>query len=235
MSFQIRQTTVDDSVNKTLYIISNDLNILLNISISVGDYKYSLSGDTNGWLVCDGRQLLISDYPDLFDLVDDSFGEADEGYFRIPDFTGRVPGQIGSGSGLTTRSLGSSLGTETVTLSTSQMPVHNHTGTTNSSGAHTHPITDPGHTHTYLGVDSQGALSGGDNVAENSPRPTETSGSSATGITVDSAGAHTHPFTTDNTGGGLSHNNMQPTLFGGNVLIFAKFVQLLHYRNNYVI
>ena len=28
MSFQIRQTTVDDSVNKTLYIISNDLNII---------------------------------------------------------------------------------------------------------------------------------------------------------------------------------------------------------------
>jgi len=101
------------------------------------------------------------------------------------------------------------------------MPPHKHgsvdvTGSTNgdgnttSSGVHTHTATDAGHTHTYLGVNSQNAASGLDNVAENSPRPTETSGTGYADITVQNAGAHIH--TMGSTGGGLPHNNLQPYL-----------------------
>jgi len=34
-------------------------------------------------------------------------------------------------------------------------------------------------------------------------------------------GGHQHTFTTNSTGGGLAHNNMQPTLFIGNVFIYS--------------
>ena len=35
--------------------------------------------------------------------------------------------------------------------------------------------------------------------------------------------SHTHAFTTQNTGGGGSHFNLQPTLFAGNLFIYSKF------------
>ena len=95
----------------------------------------------------------------------------------------------------------------------------NGNGFTTSNGAHTHTITDPGHNHTYLGVNSQGATSGIDNVAENSPRPTETTGDRTTGISINSDGTHYHQIF--NTGGSNAHNNMQPTLFIGNMFIFC--------------
>jgi len=107
------------------------------------------------------------------------------------------------------------------------MPTHNHTGTTNSAGLHTHGVTDPGHSHTYIGIQTQGT------AAENSPRPTETSGTSTTGININQAGSHTHTFTTDNTGGSLPHNNIQPTLFEGNVFILAKFYKTFN-KNKFV-
>lgn len=40
-------------------------------------------------------------------------------------------------------------------------------------------------------------------------------------ITVDSGGSHTHSFTTDLIGGGNAHNNMQPTLFAGYMMIYT--------------
>jgi len=102
------------------------------------------------------------------------------------------------------------------------MPTHQHTGTTDSAGFHTHTINDAGHTHSYDGVQTQSVASGLDNAAENIPRPTENTGNSTTGITINSNGAHTHDFTTQNTGGSQPHNNMQPTLFGTNVFILCK-------------
>lgn len=40
-------------------------------------------------------------------------------------------------------------------------------------------------------------------------------------VTVASAGAHVHTFTTASVGGGAAHTNMQPTLFGANVFIYG--------------
>lgn len=53
---------------------------------------------------------------------------------------------------------------------------------------------------------------------------TFTSNSNTTSVSVNNNGAHTHTFITNNTGGGGSHNNMQPTLFCGNVFILYNFV-----------
>jgi microcystin-dependent protein len=155
----------------------------------IGDYKYSSrSSDALGWLICDGRSLSIEEYPALFSVIEDAFGEASSGMFKLPNFIGRVPGAIGATGGLTTRALGAVVGAETHTLDITQIPSHNHTGFTGYAG---------------VGTDIQyiNAASGG--------------GTSAT----DETGNHRHTIPFE--GGGLAHNNMQPTLFGGKIFIFA--------------
>jgi microcystin-dependent protein len=169
------------------------------IGLSIGDLKFSVrAANHDHWILCNGASYLITDYPKLFAIINYSFGGSGAS-FNVPDARSRVLGAIGQGSGLSDRTLGQAVGAETHTLTTTEMPSHNH------------GITDPGHTHTYLGVQSQGVAAGLDNAAENSPRPTETSGTSTTGITI------------NNTGGGQAHNNMQPTLFVGNVFIYAGY------------
>lgn len=195
------------------------------LGIRIGDLKYTTcASDINNWLVCDGRSLSRTSFPHLFDVLGTNFGSENVNTFKIPDFRGRVLGTIGSGTSLTTRALGASVGAETHTLSVDQIPAHSHTGITDSSGTHAHSITDPGHTHSYVNntndqsTDSAFAT---ESAADNSDLGA-TTGSSTTGITINSAGAHTHTFTSNNTGGSQSHNNMQPTLFAGNVLILSK-------------
>jgi len=90
------------------------------------------------------------------------------------------------------------------------MPSHFHTGTTESAGTHTHTINDPGHTHSL--PLSSAALAGvgpSDDVTQGSGYNT---GSSTTGITINSAGDHVHSFTTNATGGGEPHENLPPYL-----------------------
>lgn len=166
----------------------------------IGDFKYSArSNDHLGWLYCDGRSVDRTTYKSLFEVIGTTFGSSNATSFMLPDFRGRVAGTIGAGSNLTNRALGDSVGTETHTLIVDEIPSHSHT------------ITDPGHTHTLnvqTGNQSTdnafGTETAGDNTVSNN-----TTSSSTTGITV------------NNTGGGLPHNNMQPTLFGGKVFIFS--------------
>lgn len=128
-----------------------------------------------GWVLCDGSAISRSDYSTLFGVIGTTFGVGDGSTtFNVPDFRGRVALGAGAGSGLTVRTLGTASGQESIT----QVPPHTHT------------ITDPGHTHTYYGVNSQGVASGLDNAAENSPRPVETSGGSVTGISVNNTGTN---------------------------------------------
>lgn len=164
-----------------------------------GDLKYSVqSGDHNGWLKCDGRSISRVLYPKLFEVIGTSFGSDDAETFKLPDCRGRILGTIGTGSGLTARSLGDKVGTETHTLTVEEMPSHSHT------------INDPGHTHAYTNNtnDQQVSALPGETAADQADIG-QTTGSSTTGITI------------NNTGGGGAHNNMQPTIFISNIFIFG--------------
>jgi microcystin-dependent protein len=203
-----------------------------NLSFHVGEYKWtSRVDDFNGWLKCDGRSLSREEYPDLFAVVGTTFGANDSSTFKLPDLRGRVMGCIGQGGGLTNRVLGTVVGTETHLLTTNEIPSHSHTGTTDSSGAHTHTITDPGHTHTQTTINddfnSSGTNPPGFTQDSAGSRTWNNINSATTGISINSAGDHTHTFITNTTGGGLAHNNMQPTAFVGNVFIYAKFLSFL--------
>ena len=199
---------------------------------TVGDTKFSFSDYNHmGWLKCDGSWLNKSDFGLLFSVIGGTFGE-NSTQFRLPDPRGRVIGAVGSGSGLTTRSKGDSVGEETHTLTIGEMPAHKHgdvdvsgntngNGNTTSNGSHTHTINDPGHTHSYINQPNshEVATSLTTTGTADNENVGQTTGSNTTGITINSNGAHIH--TMGSTGGGAAHNNMQPTLFYGNMFIYC--------------
>jgi len=78
------------------------------------------------WAFCDGSTLSISQYDVLYSVIGTTYGGDGITTFKLPDLRGRVPLHKGQGAGLTSRSIGGSFGTETVTLAASQIPAHNH-------------------------------------------------------------------------------------------------------------
>jgi microcystin-dependent protein len=92
-----------------------------------------------GWVFCNGQLLSIAQNTALFSLLGTTYGGDGITTFAVPDLRGRAPIGMGSGPGLSTYQQGEMTGTETTTLLTTNMPVHNHTimanngtGTTNS-------------------------------------------------------------------------------------------------------
>ena len=79
-----------------------------------------------GWAFCDGQLLAVSQNDALFSLFGTIYGGDGRTTFGLPDLRGRVPIHAGSGPGLSPRNLGSKGGTETVTLTTNQLPSHTH-------------------------------------------------------------------------------------------------------------
>ncbi len=80
-----------------------------------------------GWALCDGQLLSISQNSALFSILGTTYGGDGRTSFGLPDLRGRVPIHAGTGPGLSNYRLGQKGGSETVTLTTSQMPSHNHT------------------------------------------------------------------------------------------------------------
>ncbi|WIT13913.1 tail fiber protein [Paucibacter sediminis] len=81
----------------------------------------------NGWAFCNGSLLPISENEVLFQLIGTTYGGDGQQTFALPDMRGRVPMHQGTGPGLgSTRQLGELGGSETVTLTSAQMPMHTH-------------------------------------------------------------------------------------------------------------
>ena len=107
----------------------------------IGEIKvFSGNFEPDGWLYCNGLLLPIYKYPDLFAVIGNTYGGDGRTTFALPDLRGRVPMGEGAGAGLTNRLLGQEGGAETVTLTESQLPAHDHTlRATNSSATQTTP------------------------------------------------------------------------------------------------
>lgn len=90
------------------------------------------------------------------------------------------------------------------TSQTDQNQAHTHSGTTSGGSAHTHSVTDTGHTHTVTGGIFGGSTSVGTAAGAN-PVPYGVSAvaiaSATTGISLGSESSHTHTYTTSSSGG----------------------------------
>lgn len=146
-----------------------------------------------GYLLCDGSAISRSTYSALFDAIGTAYGTGDGSTtFNIPNLKGKVPvGYDSSQAEFDT--LGETGGAKTHTLSSNEMPSHNHTGSTSTNGGHTHDV----YGKTYVNTLSWNELMAGRGSL---------SGSSATSYNGD----HAHSFTTNSSGGGAAHNNLQP-------------------------
>jgi microcystin-dependent protein len=75
-----------------------------------------------GWAMCNGQVLQISQNAALFSLLGTTYGGNGTSTFQLPDLRGRVAISQGSGPGLTPYVLGESGGSETTSL----VAAHNH-------------------------------------------------------------------------------------------------------------
>lgn len=96
-----------------------------------------------GWALCNGQLLNIYEYQALFTLIGTTYGGDGINTFGLPDLQGRLPVSEGRGPGLSPRVLGEKAGTEQVTLTLTQMPLHNHALSASSSDGSVH-TPDPG-------------------------------------------------------------------------------------------
>ncbi|HKX28051.1 MAG TPA: tail fiber protein [Blastocatellia bacterium] len=74
-----------------------------------------------GWAECNGQLLSISQNSALFSLLGTNYGGDGRTTFALPDLRSRVPRHVGGGL-----AIGKNGGTESCTLTPSEMPAHNH-------------------------------------------------------------------------------------------------------------
>src|SRR5215210_989713 len=80
-----------------------------------------------GWAQCNGQLLPISQNTALFSLLGTFYGGDGKSTFALPNLMGSAPMHQGQAAGGSDWPLGAQSGTPTVTLLTSEIPVHTHT------------------------------------------------------------------------------------------------------------
>jgi microcystin-dependent protein len=141
------------------------------------------------WAFCNGQIMAISQNTALFSILGTTFGGNGQTTFALPDFRGRFPVGPGQGPGLTNHDLGEVSGSETVTLSTAQMPLHTHTIAVNQNGG-----TSSNPVNNYL--------AGGQDATAN-PIP---------GYASSAVGGNLNAAAVGASGSSQPHNNMPPYL-----------------------
>lgn len=154
-----------------------------------------------GWLLCYGQAISRTTFAALFAALSTTYGVGDGSTtFNVPDARGRViagKDDMGGTSadrltnqsgGVNGDTLGGTGGAETHTLTTAQL------------AAHSHGVTDPGHSHNVVTHFALQSVNTGSLTQIWQSDALTTTGGSTTGITIQNAGS------------GSAHNNTQPTL-----------------------
>jgi len=244
----VNNAIIANSIEVTDLNVTNDVYINNSLFTPVGSIlTYAGVTAPGGWLLCDGREVSRESYPRLYAVIGSLYGTPEgSGNFVLPNLTDRIPmGKSGS------TSVGQSGGNNSITLSTNQMPSHthtgtsdlsgshSHTGTTDANGSHTHSINDSGHLHSVedayfsenrgLQQNRYGTGSGTDNDNDLYTRNINT-GTSVTGISINSADSHSHNFITGTAGTHAHTFTTGSTGNGNSIDIRNKFVVI-----NYII
>lgn len=151
-----------------------------------------------GWAFCNGQILPISGYDALFSLIGTVYGGDGSTTFGLPDLRGRAAAHAGTGTGLIPIALGQKIGSNTNTLTVSQLPMHNHAINANAGTSGRNLAALPTANYPAQNQDASGNYASTADVQMNQ---------NAVGVT----------------GANQSVNNMQPTL-GLNYIICLEGV-----------
>jgi microcystin-dependent protein len=232
-------------------VIRRDTLLSSHLMPFAGDMKFGFTDfDHIGWLLCDGRTLNVSDYNQLFQIVGYTYGGTVGGAtFKLPDMRGRVPGAAGAGEllddanrTLSTRTKGQHLGEEVHQLTIAEMPRHTHGSADTANTLSLTPITGP---------DGNGVTGDKSLNLTASPVVTDIGTSTTSTSFYDGLGSKTvvtsvskttateevnpnpHNHTIGKTGNNRVHNNMQPTLFIGNMFVYSGNFKIGRRRGHY--
>jgi microcystin-dependent protein len=166
--------------------------IVVDVSPFPAGRVVAFAGTTTpeGWLSCDGASYAIADYEELYAAIGTTWGGSG-GNFNVPDLRNRVA--VGAGDDFSISDVG---GTQTETLDLSEIPAHDHVASGTS-------VVDLGHTHVESGAIPTAIL-----IGAGVPAPSAIPSPSVTGAGFANLSV-TDP-TISSSGGGGSHNNMQP-------------------------
>ncbi len=91
----------------------------------------------DGWALCNGQLLSVSQNAALFSLLNTTYGGDGRVNFAVPNLNGVVPVGVGQAASGTNYQWGKGSGSETTTLSTNNLPAHQHSipASTNSQDA----------------------------------------------------------------------------------------------------
>jgi microcystin-dependent protein len=141
-----------------------------------------------GWMFCSGQQLPIAENEVLFQLIGTTYGGDGESTFNLPNLQSRIPLHMGNGPDGVNYPLAQMAGTESVTLTTQQIPNHTHPLLTSNAAATASPTNATFATST--------SSQAGSNAYNNEADP----------------GTQLAPGVINPTGGSQPHENCQPFL-----------------------
>lgn len=147
-----------------------------------------------GWMLCDGSILPIASNQALASLLGTTFGGDGRTTFALPDLRGRVPVHP---DGTYVPEQGAKGGSETVVLETDELPPHSHQACASTSGADYIQAID-----NLLGDLAMAAV----------PRPIYAGLENTTSFQPPQNGQALNPESVSSVGGGIAHENMQPSL-----------------------
>lgn len=144
---------------------------------------FSFNFAPRSWAFCNGQLLPIAQNQALFSLLGTTYGGNGTVNFALPNLQGRTPIEAGTGPGLPSVTLGQTGGEEAHTLTTQEMPAHQHT----SAGSSNNP-------------------------SQTSPNGGYPATFTADNVYTTPANGAMNAGTVANTGGSQPHPNIQPYL-----------------------
>lgn len=166
---------------------------------------WPLKWPPKNWAVCWGQVLTVAENPMLFSLIGTRYGGNGQHTFFLPDYRGRVPVGVSTG---TYPFVGDVGGADFVTLLPDQMAVHKHAASlvatsvevmaSDQKGTETVPGVNGAHT---LGASSAGFQPG--KFVYNSKTP---------GVALEGFSSSGGEVVLQHTGGQKAHSNIQPFL-----------------------